>query len=117
MDGIFAGYFTGALGSGFGIFVIGSGQIVGADVGRVKFDGTYEIDAGTEMLVGAMKITVPANTPTINGRPMAPTESSYTFDLTLPKDLGGEKFHRIETPFGAVNVRFEFLRGLSNSVG
>jgi hypothetical protein len=110
-EGFYAFYFTGATGSSFGLLTFKKGIIVGVDVGGGKYDGTYTLDTehmtarcivdfvltlGNQSITGAMAVTEPIR---------------ISVPVVLPIRIDPTTHHRIETPIGPINARFERLRG------
>jgi hypothetical protein len=109
MKRIYAAYFTGATGQSMGMFFIGDGVLVGADVRGLKFDGTLSESSGS--LEGVVKFTVPAGAHLITGLNAADAPQEISTNIKLPPNFDdGETVVRIDTPGGPINARFERLR-------
>ena len=105
---LYAGYFTGAAGSGLGLFLIGDGIVAGADAGGMKYDGTLAANSDGS-LEGVIRYTVRPDVTLVTGTQVT-QPSEVMVPLKLPAGALQGKVVLIETPFGAVNVRFELVR-------
>lgn len=105
---LYAGYFTGAAGSGLGLFLIGDGILAGADAGGVKYDGALaaNLDGSLE---GMIKYTVRPDVAMVTGTQVT-QPSEVTVPLRIPAGALQGEIVLIETPFGPVNARFELIR-------
>lgn len=110
-EGFFVGYFTAEFGTSMGLFVLKDCTLVGADIGGGLYDADLAKDKDINSLSGAIRFRMPNGGVTITG---AQSELPVQFEVnvTLQLPLDGPDFHTIESPAGAVNVRFEKLRGL-----
>jgi hypothetical protein len=112
MKGIYLAYLTGSLGNSMGIFYIADGTIAGADIGGLRYDGTFSLAPGREKLQGKVAFTIPAGTTLISGLAAGSEPVTVELPLSLPVDFASGAVVRIETPAGPVNARFERLRDL-----
>lgn len=105
---LYAGFFTGAAGSGLGLFLIGDGIIAGADAGGVQYDGTLveNLDGSLE---GVIKYVVHPDVMIVTGTQVT-QRSEVVFPLKLPAEALQGQIVLIKTPFGIVNARFELIR-------
>jgi hypothetical protein len=112
MDGFYAMYFTGAMGSGNGVLVLREGVIAGADSAGGTYDGKYvAIDDG-RFLEGSVTLKIPAGATLVTGAAAGSIPQSFEIPLRIPSNLGGERPLPISTPTGPVNIIFKRLRGL-----
>lgn len=80
--------YTGATGSGLGVFALRDGSLVGADTGGGIYSGSYHENQDTRTVEFA--ITTPVNVPIVAS--------------VLQDDIGTEKPTLVETPLGPVNI-------------
>ena len=66
MNGIYVMYYTGVAGSGYTVFVMKDGVIVGADATGGLLDGTYT-DVGDGNLDVSVMLNAPAGTMLVTG--------------------------------------------------
>lgn len=106
---IYTAYFTGVAGTSVGIFLIGDGVIVGADIGGLTYDG--QMDTGSDGAIeGLVQFKVPAGGQLISGL-KATQDQLITTQVRLPRGFDdGNTVTRIDTPAGPVNARFELIR-------
>jgi hypothetical protein len=111
MDGFFRIAFTGIAGSGFGMLVLRSGVIVGADVAGATYDGSYIDNSATQALEFQITMNAPAGiTPVQTG--IAITEPmNMPISGSIPLgNIASETPTLLQTPLGLVNVVFKKLR-------
>jgi hypothetical protein len=113
-EGFYAVTFGGAAGGGFGMVVLDTNLIVGADVTGVLYDGTYEYNARTDRLDVHIVVTVPPGVWLVQGVPSAPKEYKFPIEASLPRDLGAEMPTDVSTPFGSVKAIFKKVRNFPN---
>ena len=59
-EGFYSITYTGASGDwGFGMIVLDTGQIIGADVAGGRYDGQYQFNQQTQMLDASIRLIVP----------------------------------------------------------
>jgi len=112
LDGFYVGYMTAASGYGVVLFVFQGNVVVGVDAGGVKFDGSFLHDDDTGTYQGNIRVDAPPNISLVQGIPTGPSGLKYTVPFSLPADFLTSPFIKVETPFGAVNVKLEKLRDL-----
>ena len=95
---------------GFGILVLDTGAVIGADVAGGRYDGTYVYNDKTEMIDAKLKLTVPAGVWLLTGVPAQDKEWSFEFEASFPRETSETPF-RVDLPSGPVNVIIRFLRG------
>jgi hypothetical protein len=113
MNGIYSITFRGANDWGFGMLLLRSGRIIGADVSGVLYDGTYRDERGA-MAVN-VTMTVPPGATLVQGGSPRPQPYTVKFDAMLPDHaLKDGTPVLIQMPPGPVNVIFKFLRPLED---
>ena len=106
---IYTAYLTGIAGNSVGIFLIGDGIIVGADIGGLTYDGNFSVSSDGS-LEGVVQFSVPAGGQLISGL-KATEDQTITTPVKLPRGFDdGRAVTRIDTPAGPVNARFDFIR-------
>jgi hypothetical protein len=83
MDGIYSITFRGATDWGLGMLVLRSGQLTGADVGGVLYDGRYHEQAGS--LIIEAELTVPPGATLVQGIPARPQTYKVPFTALVPQ--------------------------------
>lgn len=114
MDGFYVGYMTATGGYGVVLFVFRGKTIVGVDAGGVKFDGTFVQNKETGEFQGNIRVDAPPNISLVQGVPTGPNGLRYTVPFVMPSNFLETPFIKVETPFGAVNVKLEKLRDLES---
>ncbi len=109
-EGFYSMTYTGQIGSGFGMVILDTGIIVGADILGGTYDGEYAYNEKTGMLDGKIKMTIPAGVSLVTGAPPMPNPHTQEFSVSLPRDLGGEQPVEIQTPTGPVVIVFRKVR-------
>lgn len=112
VDGFYAAYLTGSTGQGLAMLVFRNGAIVGVDVVGVKYDGTYSESCNGVSI--KLTVSVPPNTPLIQGVSTGPQGEDSGMELHLPPDFLSLPFIRIDTGHGPVNVKLTKLRKLDD---
>lgn len=111
IEGFYAVYLTGAMGSSFAMFTFREGNIAGADVGGGKYDGTYTVDPKTEMVHCLIEFILPIGQPSITGAVAQAEPMKLKVPLVLPTTIDPQQVHLVETPIGPVNAKLEKIRG------
>jgi hypothetical protein len=111
IDGIYAAYFTGAVGSSIGIFLFKEGIIAGADAGGGKYDGYFNQTEDDQHIEGIVQFMLPIGNQPITGAIAEAEPISIEVSLKLPTEINRNDVHRIETPLGPINAKFEKIRG------
>lgn len=111
-EGFYAIGFAGVAEEGFGILVLDTDVIVGADVAGVKYDGTYEYNSRTEKLDISVTLTIPAGVGLVTGAPVAGIETQLSIVASIPADLAIKQDHYFQVSVGGrpVNVKMFKLR-------
>lgn len=112
MDGFYIAYLTGSAGTSVLVFVLLNGKMVGADIGGMKYDGTIEANADGSGYKCSIVYVVPAGRALITGVPPSRTPTAVPLSMDLPREFADGRVITIETPFGAVNARFERVRDI-----
>ena len=109
MDGIYAMYFTGAVGSGMTLFVMKNGIVTGADAVGGELDGTYEIAADGSLGVDVV-LSSPPGTTLVTGAASGQEPMRQEIKTRLPPNFADGAAVGVQTPTGPVNVVFRRLR-------
>lgn len=112
MEGFYVAYMTGMAGNSVILFVLRKGKIVGADIGGMKYDGTYKANPDGEGYKFSVAYVVPAGATLITGAPPSPTPQTIPLTFDLPNQFANGRVITIETPRGLVNAKFEKIRDL-----
>jgi hypothetical protein len=110
-DGFYAGYFTGSMGNSMGLFVFKDGIVVGADAGKGRYDGEYVLTDGGNYISAKINFQLPVGGSTITGMSAQAAPLAIEVPLRLPTKFSPQDVHRIETPIGPINAKFDKLRG------
>jgi len=111
IDGFYAAYMSGKQGLGFAMLVFRKGRITGADAAGVMFDGQYS-NAASDVILIEISVKAPPNTPLIQGGTTGPQGEEGQLQFQVPLDFSAQKFVRIETQRGPINVKLNKLREL-----
>ena len=115
-EGFFRIAFTGATGSGLGIFVLHNGSVVGADTGGAIYEGSYRENGDAQTLEFVITMSMPAGvTPVQTGIPLATPVSVPISASFLQDEIGSGKPTLVQTPLGGVNVLFTKIRDFPNN--
>lgn len=112
IEGFYATYFTGAMGSSLAIFAFKNGGIAGADLGGGKYDGTFTVDSNTGMVHCSVDFVMSLGQQSITGATAVNEPIKINVPLALPSTIDPKEIFRIETPIGPINARFEKIRDL-----
>jgi hypothetical protein len=110
VEGIFMSYVTGAAGYSAILFALRNGRLAGADVGGVKYTGTY-FEEGN-LLKGRLTAVFPPNTRSITGHENldAPTEHIIPFEIHM-ESIGTGHFS-LSTPIGPITGSLQRVHDL-----
>ena len=109
-EGFYSITYTGASGDwGFGMIVLDTDQIIGADVAGGRYDGQYQFNQQTQMLDASIRLIVPPGAPLVQGVPPQPKEWTLEFQVSFPRETP-ETPVQLDTPVGPVNVVLRYLR-------
>lgn len=115
LDGIYTITFRGEADWGMGMLIFQDGQIIGADVGGVQYDGSY-IEEGTAVTFD-VTMTVPPGSTLVQGTPARSTAYTVPVKTPIPRKAfeTGEPV-LIDMGPGPVNVIFRRLRTLKSDI-
>jgi len=112
IDGFYAAYFAGATGNSIAIFVFKDGIVTGADAGGGRYDGAYTA-AGDGLYIDAkINFSLPIGNQSITGAAATVEPLAIEVPLRLPIEFNRNDVHRIETPIGPINAKFDKIRGI-----
>jgi hypothetical protein len=109
MNGIFAMYYTGLVGSGHVVVIKEGGKIAGADATGGLLDGTYE-EAGEGFIDVVVELIAQPGTWLVTGPVVGQEPIKQQITARLPDNLGAGHPLPVQTPTGPVNVIFKRLR-------
>lgn len=110
-DGFYSAFLTGKEGSGFAVFVIRKGVVVGVDVFGGTYDGSIKPSTNDGYKL-ELNVHIPPNASTIQGRVTGSGGQMLDISFTLPRSFLAEPFIRIETNDCPVNCKFIKVRGI-----
>jgi hypothetical protein len=113
IDGFYAVKMSGDEGQGYALIVFKDGTVTGVDPLGVRFDGGYGASTEDGFYEVDIKVTVPPNGMVIQGVSTGQAGLVYNVSMSLPADFAKRDYLRVETPLGAVNAKFERLRGFA----
>jgi hypothetical protein len=113
LDGFYAAYLSGKVGQGFAMLIFREGQIAGADMAGVLFNGKYS-EKNNGFISVSLSIKTPPNVNLIQGGTSGPHGLETKLDFEMPSDFSSKPFIRIEGPRGPVNTKLVRLRGLND---
>ncbi len=109
MEGFYAAYLTGRAGTSVLLFVIRGEDLIGVDVGGLKYEG--KLVQTKDGLSCSIVYTIPAGSSTlITGSTPPQTEQRVPLQFALPRDFANGQVIGITTPLGPVNAKFQKLR-------
>jgi hypothetical protein len=112
VDGFYAAYFTGASGTSIGMFVFKDGVVVGADAGGGRYDGEFSVAPDEKSIEAKIRFSLPIGNQSITGATATAEPISIEVPLRLPVEFNRNDVHRIETPIGPINAKFDKIRGV-----
>jgi hypothetical protein len=112
MEGFYVAYMTGPAGQTILMFALTKGKFVGADMGGIKYDGTFKAKPDGSAYRFSVVYVVPAGASLITGAPPSATPVTVPVEFELPRDFTDGRVITIETPRGPVNAKFGKLRDL-----
>jgi hypothetical protein len=113
MEGIYSITFRGATGWGLGMLLLRGGRLTGADIGGIRYDGSYSVQSN-ELNIDAV-LTVPPGATLVQGVPPRPQAYEVPFKARVPQASVEEgKAVLVNMPPGPVNVIVKFLRSLED---
>lgn len=105
MKGLYVIEFGAGLGIGAGVLYIGDGEIAGADVGKVRYEGTY-VEEG-ERVKAEIAITAAAPGSNLVTGVALPTGRSVAVIADLPRDFANGDAHPVSVGGREVLVTLE----------
>lgn len=112
VDGIYAGYFTGAAGTSLCLIVFLQGKISGADEGGGIYNGCYE-EGEIDKIEGTVNFQLSPDQTSITGSNSGEEPMIFDVPFQFPFDFAEkEEIFRIQTPYGPINAIFRRLRKL-----
>ena len=111
LDGIYSIVFRGADDFGMGILILNSGNILGADVGGIQYDGKYS--ESNDVVEVDLTMTVPPGATLVQGTKAQSLVYTIPVKTTVPKNAFEQNQPvLLQLPPGPVNVIFRRLRKL-----
>ncbi|MBZ9851222.1 hypothetical protein LB565_24855 [Mesorhizobium sp. CA14] len=110
IDGFYTAYFSGLAGNSIGIFVFKEGLVVGADAGGGRYDGEYALTDDGKHIEAKIHFTPAMGNQTITGISADAEPGGVEVPLRLPVEFNRTDVHRIETPIGPINAKFDKIR-------
>jgi hypothetical protein len=111
IDGFYAAYFAGVSGTSIGMFVFKDGVVVGADAGGGRYDGEFTVSPDGQSIEAKIRFTLPVGNQSITGAAATAEPITIEVPLRLPIEFNRNDVHRIETPIGPINAKFDKIRG------
>ncbi|CDN54217.1 Hypothetical protein RG1141_CH18770 [Neorhizobium galegae bv. officinalis bv. officinalis str. HAMBI 1141] len=111
VDGFYSAYFTGIAGNSMGMFVFRDGVLAGADIGGGRYDGVYALSPDGKKIISNINFILPVGSFPITGVASETQPMSVSMTLELPIEFNRHDVHRLETPLGPINAKFEKIRG------
>jgi hypothetical protein len=107
-------YYTGRIGSGFGLIAMSAGTMVGVDAAGGTYDGEYESPNDQSPLTGVINVHIPIGIALVTGA-ISSDQNGLTFKLPLdlpPDFANGNQPVTVQTTTGPINVVLKKLRNL-----
>ncbi|CAM3870522.1 hypothetical protein [Litorimonas haliclonae] len=111
LEGFYSAYFSGTAGNSFGVFVFKDGLIRGADAGGGIYKGSYETVENEDSFKGNIIFLLSPGSYTITGMENGSEPVILEVPIKLPVILRKTDVHRIETPNGPINAKFDKISG------
>jgi hypothetical protein len=111
MEGIYVMYFTGSLGSGYGLLILKNGVIAGADAAGGIYDGSYTQEPGGT-LNAKVRLALPPGATLVTGAAAGETPMVIDIPAKLPENFASGQAIALTTPTGPINIIFKKLRDL-----
>jgi len=111
IDGFYTAYLTGIAGQSIGMFVFTDGKVAGADAGGGRYDGTYIVSQDGLSIVADIRFVMHGGL-SITGAVSGSDPLTAQMKIELPSNIQPHRVHRLETPLGPVNAKFEKVRGM-----
>ncbi|KAA3451642.1 hypothetical protein C7I87_06450 [Mesorhizobium sp. SARCC-RB16n] len=110
IDGFYTAYFSGMAGNSIGMFVFKEGVVVGADAGGGRYDGEYALTDDGKYIEAKIHFTLTMGSQSITGLSADVEPLGVDVPLRLPVEFNRTDVHRIETPLGPINAKFDKIR-------
>jgi hypothetical protein len=111
MDGIYAMYFTGSVGSGSGLLLLKDGIVAGADSAGGIYDGSYTLEKTGAVNI-KVRLTLPPGASLVTGVAAGANSLAMDIPAQLPENFGNGQAIALNTPTGPINIIFKKIRGL-----
>lgn len=111
-DGFYNAYFSGENGNSLAMFVFSDGRIAGADAGGGLYDGHYSFDDHNSQVNATITFILRFGHTSIAGATSGEEQVRVEVPVTLPNVIDPADIHRINTPLGPINARFQKVRGM-----
>ena len=111
LEGFYSAYFSGAVGNSFGVFVFRDGLIRGADAGGGIYKGSFKVLEDEDSFEGNIIFLLSPGSYTITGKEAGDEPVILEVPIKLPTNLRKNDVHRIETPNGPINAKFDKISG------
>lgn len=109
MEGIYAIYFTGRVGSGSGLLLLKNGVIAGSDIAGGIYDGSYTLEE-RGALNANVRLTLPPGSSLATGGSAGSNPVVMDIPARLPENFGNGQAIALNTPNGPINIIFKKLR-------
>lgn len=111
ISGFFRMAFTGTAGSGFGILVLHSGSIAGADIAGATYDGHYSDNLATQGADFEITMAAPAGVALVQtGIPLPSPTTIHITGTLRQEDVEAERPILLQTLLGPINILFKKIR-------
>jgi hypothetical protein len=111
MEGIYAMYFTGSVGSGHGLLLLKGGVLAGADAAGGIYDGSYTQESEGSLNAN-VRLTMPAGAALVTGATAGALPMQFDIPVRLPPNFANGQAVPLMTPTGPINIIFKKLREL-----
>jgi hypothetical protein len=113
-DGLYYVDYQSNNGGGYGVLVLDTGRVFGADPLGGKYDGEYVYDEKTGLAELSLKLTFPPNIPAVFGI-SNPYEWAIDVKARIDPRLDSGQT-RVETPIGPhIDVQYRYMRALPDA--
>jgi hypothetical protein len=107
LEGFYAAYFTGSLGSSLAVFCFKGGALAGADVGGGKYNGTYTLAPDGNAANCVVTFVLQVGQQSITGQRSEQSNNAIKVPVALSLPIDPKVVTRIDTAIGPINARFE----------
>lgn len=113
-DGIFGVNYQGQAGAGFAMLTFDNGRVHGADTERGRYDGEYLFSESTGLAEVRLKVTMPANVPSVFG---ISNPFEWAIDVTATLDPRRDSGNvEVKSSLGpSLRADYRFLRALPDA--